>query len=110
MIEALFNFIIQAFFWLLGVIGSLIIYPLQLIIVSIFPTLGQYIGVTINFFKETLFPMVSFVKDFVLIMTCVPRDVYLVFIGVVIARWTIGPAVRSIRFLINMWKVWKGSV
>lgn len=110
MLEALFNFIISAFMWLIGVVGSIVIYPLQLLIVSIFPTLGNFVSVCLDFFTDYFFPIVSFIKEWILIMTGIPRELYLIFVGIIIARWTIAPAVRSIRFIINMWKVWKGSV
>ena len=37
MLDALFNFILKLFFWLIGVIGSIIIYPIQAIIVTLVP-------------------------------------------------------------------------
>lgn len=37
MLEAIFNFIIQLFFWLIGLIGSIVIYPVQALLVTIIP-------------------------------------------------------------------------
>lgn len=37
MLESLFDFIIDIFFWLIGIIGSIVIYPVQVLLVSIIP-------------------------------------------------------------------------
>ena len=80
MIEALFNFILDLFFWLVGVIGSIVIYPVQALLVTIFPELGDFISVVLGFFNNQLFPMVSFVKDLFLDLTCCPRALFSIFI------------------------------
>lgn len=50
MIEAIFNFLINVFFWLIGVIGSLIIYPIQALLVTIIPRFRRIYNFNTFFF------------------------------------------------------------
>lgn len=109
MLEALFNFIIEIFFWLVGVVGSLIIYPVQALIVTIFPGLGDFIGTTLGFFNTYLFPMLSFVKELFLDLSCLPRPLFSIFITFILARWALAPAIRSIKLILNIWKLKSGG-
>lgn len=109
MLEAVFNFIINLFFWLIGLVGSLIIYPIQAILVTIIPGLGEFIGTTLGFFTNLVFPMISFVKEIFLDLTCLPRGLFSILITFIFARWGIAPAVRSIKLLINIWKLKSGG-
>lgn len=109
MLEAVFNFILKIFFWLVGLIGSIIIYPIQLILVAIFPGLGNFIGTVLGFFTQYIFPMISFVKEMFLDLSCLPRPLWSIFVGFVIARWGIAPAIRSCKLLINIWKLKSGG-
>lgn len=42
MLEAIFNFIINLFFWLIGLIGSIVIYPVQALLVTIIPRTWRF--------------------------------------------------------------------
>lgn len=110
MLEALFDFIINLFFWLVGLIGSIVIYPVQAILVTIIPGLGDYIGIILGFFNNTLFPMLSFVKELFLDLTCCPRPLFSIFITFILARWAIAPAIRSVKLFLNIWKLKSGGV
>lgn len=109
MLEAIFNFIIQLFFWLIGIIGSIVIFPIQAILVTIIPGLGDFIGITLGFFNNYVWNYLSFMKELVLDVSCLPRPLWSLFIGFVIARWAIAPAVRSIKLIINIWKLKSGG-
>ena len=50
MLNALFTFIIDIFFWIVKIVGSIIIYPVQAIIVSIFPDLRARFSTIISIF------------------------------------------------------------
>lgn len=110
MLTAIFNFIIQVFFWLCGVIGSIIIFPIQLIIVGIIPGMGDAIATTLNFFNNQVFPMLSFVKEFVLDLSCMPRPVFALLTTFLLTKWAIAPAIRSIIFIINTYRLFRGGV
>lgn len=110
MLEAIFSGLINMFFWIIGIIGSIVIYPIQAIIVTIFPSLGEFITITLNFFNQQIFPLVSFVKDAFLYITGLPNELWLIFVGFVISRYAIAPGIRAIKFLINIWKVYKGTI
>lgn len=109
MLEALFDFIVNAFFWLVGIIGSIVIYPVQALLVSIFPGIGDFIVNVLGFFNTYLFPMLSFVKELFLDLSCCPRGLFSIFITFVLARWAIAPAIRSIKLIVNIWKLKSGG-
>lgn len=109
MIEALFQFIINIFFWLIGLIGSLLIYPIQILIVSIFPGLGEYVSILLTFLNEQFFPMLSFAKELILDLTCLPRPLFFILITFIITKWSIAPAIRTTKLIINIWKIKSGG-
>lgn len=109
MFEGLFNMILNLFFWLIGLIGSIIIYPIQLLLVSIFPTLGDYISTINTFLTNQFFPMLSFAKELILDLTCLPRPIFSLVITFIIGSWVISPAIRSIKLILNIWKIKSGG-
>lgn len=110
MLEAIFNFFIKIFFWLCGIIGTLILYPIQALVVTIFPSIGDLISTTLNFFNNHFFPVLSFAKEFFLDVTCLPRPIFALFITFLLTKWLLAPAIRSIIFLINMWNLLHGGL
>lgn len=109
MIEAIFNFIINIFFWLIGLIGSIVIYPIQAILVTIIPGLGEFISITLGFFNTYIWKYLSFIKELILDVSCLPRGLWAIFIVFIIARWGIAPTVRGIKLVINIWKLKSGG-
>lgn len=109
MIEALFSSLMGFFFWLIGLIGSIVIYPIQLILVSVFPALGDYISGILTFLNNQFFPYLSFAKELLLDLTCLPRPLFSILVTFIIARWTIAPAIRSIKLILNIWKIKGGG-
>lgn len=110
MLEALFNFIIKLFFWIMGIIGSIIIYPIQALIVTIIPQMGEYVAIALNFFSTQVFPMMSFAKELFLDYSCMPRPVFALLVTFLITKWAIAPAIRSILFIINVFRLYKGGI
>lgn len=49
-------------------------------------------------------------KELVLDISCLPRPLWSLFIAFLFARWGIAPAVRSIKLMINIWKLKSGGV
>lgn len=109
MIEALFSSLMGFFFWLISLIGSIVIYPIQLILVSVFPALGDYISGILTFLNNQFFPYLSFAKELFLDLTCLPRPLFSILVTFIIARWTIAPAIRSIKLILNIWKIKGGG-
>lgn len=109
MLNALFTFLIDVFFWIVKIIGSIVIYPVQAIIVSIFPDLGEGIVQLLSFFNNYFFPTLTIAKEILLDISCLPRPIWLLFINLVFARWAIAPVIRSILMLVNIWKFTKGN-
>lgn len=109
MLDSIFNFILNLFFWLVGLIGSLVIYPIQAILVTLVPTLGDYLSTFLSFFNQSVFPMISFCKELFLEISCCPRPLFTLLITTIFARWLIAPAIRSILLIINIWKLKSGG-
>lgn len=109
MIEAIFNFVLNVFFWLVGLIGSIVIYPIQALIVTLVPSIGDFLSIFLGFMRESLFPMISFAKELFLEISCCPRPLFVILITTVFARWAIAPAIRSILLIINIWKIKSGG-
>lgn len=109
MLEALFDFLINLFFWIIGVIGSIVIYPIQALLVTIVPGLGEFIGIFLGFFNTYIFPAVSFIKELFLDISCTPRGLWSIFVTFVFARWLLAPAIRQIKLIVNLWKFKSGG-
>lgn len=109
MLEAIFNFVLNVFFWLVGLIGSIVIYPIQAIIVTLVPSIGNFLSTFLNFMRESLFPMISFAKELFLEITCCPSALFTILITTLFARWAIAPAIRSILLIVNIWKIKSGG-
>lgn len=109
MAQSLLNFVLDLFFWLVGLIGSIVIYPIQLILVSIFPEIGNFLTDVLSFFSDYVANMISFIKELFLEISCLPRELYLVLIIFIFARFAIAPAIRSIKLIVNIWKFKSGG-
>lgn len=109
MLDAIFNFILNLFFWLIGLIGSIVIFPIQVILVALVPNLGDYLSTFLSFFEESVFPMVSFCKELFIEISCCPRPLFILLVTTIFARWLIAPAIRSILLIINIWKLKSGG-
>lgn len=110
MLTAFFNFIIKIFFWLCGLIGSLVLYPIQLIVVALIPGMGELIVTSLTFFNNQLFPVLSFCKELFLDISCMPRPVFALLTTFLLSKWLIAPAIRSIIFVINMYQLLRGGM
>lgn len=110
MLTSLFNFIIKIFFWICGLLGSIIIYPIQLLIVTIFPSIGELISTTLTFFNNQFFPFLSFAKEMFLDLTCLPRPIFSILLTFLLTKWAIAPAIRSLIFVINMYRLMRGGM
>lgn len=107
---SVFSFIIKLVFWLLGIIASIVIYPLQALIVTAFPSLGWALTEILNYCVNDLFPMISFIKDVFLGITCCPPALWNALIGLLAFRVAAVPAVRFILTAINIWKIKSGNI
>lgn len=109
MAQTLLNFVLDLFFWLVGLIGSIVIYPIQLLLVTLFPDIGNFLNDTLSFFSNYVGNMVSFVKELILEISCLPRELYLLLIIFIFARFAVTPAIRSIKLIVNIWKFKSGG-
>lgn len=66
-------------------------------------------GLTLGFFNTYVWNYLSFMKELVLDVSCLPRPLWSLFIAFIFARWGIAPAVRSIKLMINIWKLKSGG-
>jgi len=72
--------------------------------------MGEAIAVTLNFFSNQVFPILSFVKELVLDLSCMPRPVFALLTTFLLTKWAIAPAVRSIIFIINAYRLFRGGM
>lgn len=107
--QALFNLIFKIFFFIVGLIGSIIIYPIQVLLVSIIPGLGNFITTVANFLYIYILPIVSFIKEAFIEITHVPRELLSIFFGFIIARWLIAPTIRALKLVLSIWKLKSGG-
>lgn len=110
MLTAIFNFIISVFFWLCSIVGSIVVFPIQLIIVGLIPGMRSFIVTTLNFFNQQLFPVLSFCKELFLDLSSMPRPVFALLTTFLLTKWAIAPAVRSIIFVINTYRLLRGGM
>ena len=109
MIEALFNGFIKIFFWLIKTIGSIVLYPIQALLVTVFPSLGNVIGTLTAFLDTYIFPTLSFFRTWIQQIACLDNTVWLIFVSFLILRWTIAPSIRAIKLILNLFKITKGG-
>lgn len=102
---SLFGSIIEIFFWLLGIIVSLFVYPIQLIIVTAFPDVGNYLTTVVDYFTDDVFPMISFVKEVVLGITCIPHALWDLIIGILLFKVGVVPLIVTIKTAMNAWRI-----
>lgn len=110
MLDMIFNFVIDLFFWIIGLIGSIVIYPIQALIVTIFPGIGNFLNDILTFLGEQVAPMISFIKELILEISCLPRELYTILIGFAFTRFLIAPGIRAIKMMVNIWKIKNGGV
>jgi len=109
-LSSILGFVIQLFLWLLGVIASLIVYPIQALLVTAFPSLGAFLSTVSGYFTNELFPMISFIKEIFLGITCFPRSLWNIIIGILIFRIGVVPSIRFIKTVLNIIKIKNGDV
>ena len=63
-----------------------------------------------TYLTNQVFPMISFVKDVMLGITCLPFSLWNLLIGILVFRITCVPAVRFIKLVINLWRIRAGNI
>ena len=96
--------------WLVGFIANILIYPVQALVVTAFPSIGWVFTEITTFCTEKLFPMISFIRDIFLGITCCPTSLWDIFIGILIFRLGVVPVIRTVKVVINVWKIKNGNV
>lgn len=108
-LNGILSFIIKFFIWLITLIASLVIYPIQALLVTAFPTLGEYLVTLLNWFTGSVFPYISFIKQVFLEITCLPQPIFTAIVGIFIFRYTVAPALRGIYMLVNTYFLARGQ-
>ena len=110
MIKALLSLIFSFFFWLAGIIGSILFYPLQLIIVTVFPTFGAYATSVVNFIVSEIYPLVTWIKHCLVNISGIPEEFWLL----IVATWgfylSAGASVRVYMLISNIYAYVRGTV
>lgn len=109
MLQALFKFLIDIFFFLIKLIVGIPLGLIQAILVTLIPGVGDFIGIVNGFFNTYVWNYLSFIKELVLDISCLPRNLWSIFVTFMVARWLIAPSVRAIKLIINSWKITHGG-
>lgn len=109
-LNSLLSFIIKLVFWFMGILASILIYPIQALLVTAFPTIGEALSNVLTWSHNSLFPMISFVKEVVIGILCIPRPLFTALIGILAFRVGIVPTIRFIKSAINLWNIAKGNI
>lgn len=109
-LSSLLSFIIKFFMWVLSFIASLVIYPIQAIIVTAFPGIGWALSEIMTFLTNSLFPMIGFIRTVFLGVTCCPPELWDALIGILIFRLAVAPSLRFIITVVNIWRFKNGNI
>lgn len=95
---------------LLGWIAGIILYPIQVIVVSLFPGLGQALAGVLTYCNNDLFPTIAFIREVFLGVTQLPSSLYLLFIGIFISKFALIPSIVAIKQIVNVWRLKSGNI
>lgn len=101
------NSIILAIITMLATIARIIIAPIGIALSAIFPDLTAYVGQVEVFFSEYVVPNVAFAKEVLINITGVARPLLNILIGWYVAKIGFAVTVRIIRFVLNVYKLFK---
>lgn len=94
---------------LAGLLGSVIIYPLQLLLVAVFPSLGEYSALTISFFVEQVYPLLCWLKVGVIKLTGLPYELYQLLIGELVLYFGLAVSIRSLMLVYRLYLFLRGK-
>lgn len=109
MVQALLNGIIFLFIRIIGVLGSIIIYPLQLIVVQLFPSLGEFSAEALNWIIQNIFPVICFLKHFFLGLTGFPEELWSLLVAELFLWFSLAISVRSLMLVYRLYLFFKGT-
>lgn len=108
MIEKVFEFIISVFIQLIQSIVTLILFPVYILIVNLFPDLTTMFE-TLMEFIELVLPMFTFTITLLQKITLVPRTILLLYSGIFLARLVAKPVVFVYIKIKKIWAFIKGG-
>lgn len=108
MIEKVFEFIISVFIQLIQSIVTLILFPVYILIVNLFPDLTTMFETLMEFIELAL-PMFTFTITLMQKITLVPRSILLLYSGIFLARLAIKPIVFVYIKIKKLWSFIKGG-
>lgn len=109
MVKALFNGLISLLLGLAGILGSIIIYPLQLLLVSIFPNFGDFTATVINFFTTKVFVVVAWIKGLFLNLTGFPVTLFQILVFEVTLYLSLAVSIRSLFLIYRLYLLIRGK-
>ena len=103
------NSVILAIIAILATIARIILAPIGIALSAIFPDLTAYVGQVEVFFSQYIVPNVAFTKEVMINVTGVARPLLNILIGWYVAKISFAITVRIIRFVLNIYKLFKGG-
>lgn len=109
MITTLINNLIEIGMIIIGHIVNLILLPIQVLIMNIFPDISNWIDSSVIWLRDNLFHGIAFFREAFLNITGIERAFWSMLIGLLFARITYKYATQSIRFIKNIYSMYKGA-
>lgn len=105
LMKALINLIMAIF----ATIANIILLPIETLAMTVFPDLQDYMQTVETFFFDTCFKYIGFVKEVIINITGLDRSLFYTIITLLFARITFKYSTMAIKFIINIWRTYKGS-
>lgn len=109
MVEALFNGLIKFFLFLINIVGSIFIYPIQAILVTLVPSVGDFLDTVLSFFNDSVFPFLCWLKQVLITITCCPPALFSLIISTFFLFLTISLLFRSFSLIYRIYFLVRGS-
>lgn len=109
MLRSLFNGLIALLFRLAGILGSVLIYPLQLLLVTIFPNFGDFSAEVLNFLIYKVFVVVSWLKGLFLNLTGFPSTLFQLLVFEISLYLSLAVSIRSLFLVYRIYLLLRGK-
>lgn len=109
MVQALLNGIINFFFFLIRIIGSILFLPISALIGTLFPSASSYMSTLYTFMDTYVWSMIKFIIQSFIQLSHMPVGIFYLLVDISLLRWAIIPALRSILLIYNVYRTVKGN-
>lgn len=109
MVQAFFNGLLKFFLFIANLIGTIFIYPLQALVVTLVPSVADYLSDISDFFTNSVFPTICFLKRLFLNVTCCPPVLFSLLVSTFFGFLTIALVFRVFVLLYRIYFLVRGT-